>query len=216
MKLFSGIVAVKGRVEALPEGLSGRLVISHPAGWGALALGDSLAVSGCCLTVVEIRLDQVTVEVMPETMRRTTLATIRGTEEVNLETALRLQDAVGGHLVTGHVDATGTVVRVVPEENAVWVTIEVPPAISRYCVGQGSIALDGCSLTVVSVEDGKDGTALIQVSLIPHTINSTIAAGYRPGSVVNLEADLVAKLVERLAEPHLRGLQAGIRMREVR
>ena len=214
--MFSGIVAVKGRVQALPAGLPGKLVIAHPAGWGGLALGDSLAVSGCCLTVVEVQLDRVTVEVMPETLRRTTLATIGETDEVNLETALRLQDAVGGHLVTGHVDATGTVVRVAPEGNAVWVTIEIPPTIARYCVGQGSIAIDGCSLTVVSVEDGKDGTALIQVSLIPHTMHSTIAAGYRPGSVVNLEADLVAKLVERLAEPHLRGLQAGIRMREVR
>lgn len=211
MNLFSGIVAVKGRVEALPEGLPGWLVVSHPDGWGGLGTGDSLAVSGCCLTVIEPRPDRVTVEVMPETLRRTNLATLDLADEVNLETALRLQDAVGGHLVTGHIDSTGQVLEVAPEENAVWVTIEVPPAVARYCVAQGSIAVDGCSLTIVSVEDGKGGTALLQVSLIPHTVQATIASNYRPGSVVNLESDLVAKLVERLAAPHLRELQASSR-----
>jgi riboflavin synthase len=207
--LFAGIVAVKGRVGSLPEGLSGRLMVSHPDGWGGLATGDSLAVSGCCLTVIEPRPDRVTVEVMPETLRRTTLKTLHVEDEVNLETALRLQDAVGGHLVTGHVDATGTVVEISREENAVWLTIEVPPAVARYCVAQGSIAVDGCSLTIVSVEDGKQETALLKISLIPHTVKATIASNYRTGSVVNLESDLVAKLVERLAAPHLREPQTS-------
>lgn len=201
--MFSGIVTAVGRIEALPEDFRGELGISHPDDWGNLQIGDSLAVNGCCLTVVRRDAGRAEVEVMPETLRRTNLGRLQAGERVNLETALALGSPIGGHLVSGHIDATGEVRSIDPEENAVWLTLRIPGTVGRFCVPQGSIAIDGCSLTLVSVEDlGPDG-ASVRVSLIPHTVAATVAANYRPGTVVNLEADSIAKLVERLVKPHL-------------
>lgn len=207
--MFAGIVSIRGRVESIPSVPPGQLVISHPEGWASLTVGDSLAVNGCCLTAVAVASSGVGLEVMPETLRRTSLGGLSAGDPVNLEAALRLQDAVGGHLVSGHVDATGRVAAVRPEGNATWVSLEVPPEVARYCVLRGSIAVDGCSLTLVRVEDRPGGGALVEVSLIPHTMAATVAAEYRPGTIVNLEADLVAKLVERLVEPHLGTAERG-------
>jgi len=201
--VFSGIVSAIGRIESVPEHFQGQLVIALPQGWGGLGLGDSVAINGCCLTVVHRGDDRVGVELMPETMRRTNLGRLRPGASVNLEPALTLGSAVGGHLVSGHIDATGEVSAVEREANSVWVTLLVPAAVGRYCTAQGSIAVDGCSLTVVSVADCSDGQSLVKVSLIPHTLKTTVASTYVPGSVVNLEADSVAKLVERLLAPHL-------------
>jgi riboflavin synthase len=201
--VFSGIVSAIGRINSVPEEFQGQLVIAHPRGWGSLGLGDSVAVNGCCLTVVEAKDDRVGVEVMPETMRRTNLGRLQPGSAVNLESALTLSAAVGGHLVSGHIDATGEVSAVKREANSVWVTVLVPPQVGRYCTQQGSIAVDGCSLTLVSVEDCSDGQSQVKVSLIPHTLETTVAGSYFCGSVVNLEADSVAKLVERLLAPHL-------------
>jgi riboflavin synthase len=210
--LFSGIVTAVGEIESIPQALPGVLVIAHPSGWGALRVDDSLAVNGCCLTVVSRELGRVAVEVMPETLRRTTLGALASGDRVNLEAALALGAPVGGHLVSGHVDATGEVLAVEPEQNAVWLTLRVPASVGRYCVPQGSIAVDGCSLTLVSVEDrGTETTA--RVSLIPHTMASTVASGYLPGTMVNVEADSMAKLVERLVAPHLVGSAAWSRTR---
>lgn len=181
-------------------------MIAHPPGWGNLAVGDSVAVNGCCLTVVRRDETRVALEVMPETMRRANLVHLQPGAQVNLEAALALGAPVGGHLVSGHVDATGEVTAVEREQNAVWLTVKVPPEVGRYCVPQGSIAIDGCSLTVVAVEDSRDGGSEVAVSLIPHTMQTTVAAHYLPGVVVNLEADSVAKLLERLLAPHLRSV----------
>ncbi|MGH7641801.1 MAG: riboflavin synthase [Candidatus Dormibacteria bacterium] len=201
--MFSGIVSARGEVEAVPEDFQGELVIAHPANWGRLRVGDSVAVNGCCLTVVRRGAGRVAVEVIPETMRRANLGQLQPGVPVNLEAALSLGAPVGGHLVSGHVDATGAVIAMEPEKNAVWLTVRVPAEVARYCVPQGSIAIDGCSLTLVAVEEAGGGGAEVAVSLIPHTVETTVAAGYRPGTVVNLEADSVAKLVERLLAPHL-------------
>ena len=205
--MFAGIVSTVGHVEALPGALPGKLVLAQREGWFAGARGDSVAVSGCCLTVIDASPGQIAVELVPETLRRTTLGGLRFGDPVNLEASLRLEGAVGGHLVSGHVDTTGRIVAVNAEHNAVWVEIEVPTSVARYCVPQGSIAVDGCSLTLVTVADGPAGGAAVRVSLIPHTMASTIACAYRPGVLVNLEVDQIAKLVERLAIPYLSHLQ---------
>ncbi len=204
--MFAGIVTAVGRVQELPAELPGQLLLSHPMEWTAGAIGDSVAVNGCCLTIVAAGPGRLGVEVIPETLRRTTLGQLGVGDPVNLEPALQLQSAVGGHLVSGHVDATGQILAVSPEQNSVWLEVEVPAQVARYCVPQGSIALDGCSLTLVTVEDRPPATAVVRVSLIPHTVAVTIAAGYRPGVLVNLEVDQIAKLVERLLGPHRAGL----------
>lgn len=212
--MFSGIVSALGQIESLPEGFQGELLISHRVGWGQLQVGDSVAVNGCCLTVVRRDAGRVAVEVMPETMRRTNLGLLRKGDAVNLESALALGAPVGGHLVSGHVDATGEVCSLQPEANAVWLELTIPPSVGRFCVAQGSIAIDGCSLTLVSVDDVRLDATTVRVSLIPHTLQTTVAAHYQPGTVVNLEADGVAKLVERLLQPHLASqveLNAGTR-----
>jgi len=201
--VFSGIVTALGRIEAIPRELQEELLITHPPGWGSLVVGDSVAVNGCCLTVVRREGARFVVEVMPETWRRTNLSRLQPGGPVNLEAALALGAPVGGHLVSGHVDATGEVTAVEREQNAVWLTVRVPSEVGRYCIPQGSIAIDGCSLTSVSVKDSPDGSAEVKVSLIPRTVQTTIAADYLPGVVVNLEADSVAKLLERLLAPHL-------------
>lgn len=153
MKLFAGIVTAVGRVQELPAELPGQLLLSHPMDWTAGAIGDSVAVNGCCLTIVAAGQGRLYVEVIPETLRRTTLGRLGVGDPVNLEPALQLQSSVGGHLVSGHVDATGQILAVSPERNSVWLEVEVPDQVARYCVPQGSIALDGCSLTLVTVED---------------------------------------------------------------
>ncbi|MHB1524849.1 MAG: riboflavin synthase [Candidatus Dormibacteria bacterium] len=205
--MFAGIVSIVGRVESLPSAPPGQLVIGHSQEWIAGGIGDSVSVSGCCLTLVDFGPAWIAVEVMPETLRRTTLGGLEIGDRVNLEPALQLRSAVGGHLVSGHIDARGRIRAVNPEENAVWLEIEVPAPVGRYCVPQGSIAVDGCSLTLVTVADGPKEAAVIRVSLIPHTVASTIASGYHPGDLVNLEADQIAKLVERLVAPHRAGLE---------
>ena len=126
----------------------------------------------------------------PETFRRTSLADLRPGTRVNLEPALAFGEEVGGHLVQGHVDGTGEVLRTRDEGNARWVEVRVPGDLVRYCVVKGSVAIDGTSLTITSVESD-----VVAVSLIPHTLESTIASGYHPGSVVNLEVDILAKYV---------------------
>lgn len=202
--MFSGIIGALGEVVSAVAGEDRALVVSHPSGWGNFSLGDSIAVNGCCLTVVQHEADRVTVEVMPETLRRTNLGRARPGDRVNLESGLALGTPVGGHLVSGHVDGPGRVIAVEPEANAVWLTLAMAPELGRYCVAQGSIAVDGCSLTLVSVADRPEATE-IRASLIPHTLEWTIAGEYAPGAVVNLEVDAVAKLVERLLAPHLEG-----------
>ncbi|HVC39573.1 MAG TPA: riboflavin synthase [Candidatus Dormibacteraeota bacterium] len=201
--MFSGIVSAVGRVEALPSGAAGELLIAPPPNWGQFEIGDSVAVNGCCLTVVRREQQRLAVEVMPETLRRTNLGQLLIGGPVNLESALSLGAPVGGHLMSGHVDATGVVAQVDREGNARWVRLHVPAQVGRYCVAQGSIGIDGCSLTLVSVQDAPQGGAEVSISLIPHTVATTVAGNYRPGSVVNLEVDSVARLIERLLAPHL-------------
>jgi riboflavin synthase len=196
--MFSGIVEEVGRVRRNGIAVDGRLVIDAAGVAGRVQVGDSVAVDGCCLTVVEAGNDGFTVDVMPETARRTALGDLRDGDPVNLETALRLGEPVGGHLVSGHVDARGAVAEVRDEGNARWLSIRAPEEVIRYLVPRGCVAVDGISLTVVEVDDDR-----FTVSLVPHTLEGTTAGEWRVGETVNLEADLLAKYVERSVDVHL-------------
>jgi riboflavin synthase len=185
--VFSGIVAEVGTVEAVEPG---RLRVRGPRALERTAVGGSVAVNGVCLTAARLDDGAFEADVMPETIRRTSLAALGPGSRVNLEPALGFGDEVGGHLVQGHVDGTGEVVAVREEGNSRWFEILVPADLVRYCVVKGSLAVDGTSLTIASVSGER-----VALSLIPHTLESTIASGYMPGSVVNLEVDILAKYV---------------------
>lgn len=156
-------------------------------------LGDSIAVNGVCLTVVRFEPRQFWADVMPETFAKTTLKNLSSSTAVNLERALRMGDRLGGHLVQGHVDAVGTILRREPFDIAIVFRIKAPPLVLKYTVAKGSIAIDGVSLTVVEV--GRD---FLTVSLIPHTAHLTVLGSKQAGDEVNLESDIIGRYVERL------------------
>jgi len=189
--MFTGIVSAVSKVV---EAERGRLAIDHAAVARRLKIGASVAVNGCCLTVVKKRGPVFYMDVVPETLRRTNLGALRRGQEVNLELPVTATSTLDGHLVQGHIDATATVRRVEKAASGKEVTIELPSALSRFVATKGSIAVDGVSLTVAEV-DRPPGT--FKVALIPHTLEMTIAGAYKAGSVVNLEADVVARYVAR-------------------
>jgi len=196
--MFTGLVEEIGTIAAIAPVEGGlRLAVRAVAVREGLAIGDSVAVNGACLTAVELHPDGFVVDAVAETLRRTTLGDTQPGDQVNLERALSLGARLGGHLVQGHIDGTGTVVGATAE-GAGWVLrIDADPALVRYVVEKGSIAVDGVSLTVAS----RDGTGLT-IALIPHTIAATTLGPERVGSRVNLEVDLVAKYVEALVAPY--------------
>ena len=192
--MFTGIVRELGRVDALDGGADGvRLRVDGPETAGQAGPGDSVAVDGVCLTVVEAAGGVLSFDAVPETLARTTLGRLGRGDAVNLEPALRAGEQLGGHLVQGHVDAVGRVRSVGPEGGGVRLEVSVPAELRRYCVEKGSICMQGVSLTIASVDD--DG---ISVALIPHTLSVTTLGGLGPGDEVNLEVDVLAKHVERL------------------
>ena len=192
--MFTGIVRERGRVSALdggPEGL--RLEIDAPETAAQLAVGDSVSISGACLTATTVSDGSFSVTAVAETLSRTTLGQLAPGDDVNLETAARVGDPLGGHFVQGHVDGLGRVASV-GHGGRVWV--EAPPEILRYCVEKGSVAVDGVSLTIAALRDDA-----FEVALIPHTLDVTTLGALQPGDEVNLEVDVLAKYVERLAHP---------------
>ncbi|MDD6097022.1 MAG: riboflavin synthase [Firmicutes bacterium] len=192
--MFTGIVEEKGIIRSLNiNGSSGTIRIESRKVLEGTSIGDSIAVNGICLTVTSMGDGFFTADVMAETVRRSSLGILSQGSEVNLERAMAANGRFGGHIVSGHIDGTGTVRSLVREENAIWVTIETPPEILKYIVHKGSICIDGISLTVASV--GSDN---FKVSVIPHTGSETTLLSKRPGSPVNLENDIIAKYVERL------------------
>jgi riboflavin synthase len=192
--MFTGLVAGMGSVEAVEEDGEGvRLRVSTPLG-AELAPGDSVAVNGVCLTAVDPSADGFRADVMAETLRRSSLGPLGAGDHVNLELPLRAGDRLGGHIVQGHVDGTGTVESTTDEGFARVVRIAAGPEVLRYVVEKGSIAIDGVSLTVASVDDGG-----FTVSLIPETLERTTLGEAVAGRVVNLEVDVLAKYVEKLA-----------------
>lgn len=192
--MFTGIVEELGEVvavEELPD--AARLTVRGPQVCADARLGDSVAVNGVCLTVVSTADGAFTADVMHETLARTGLGALRPGDPVNLERPVTLGTRLGGHLVQGHVDGTGTVVERTPGEHWEVVRVALPPELARYLVPKGSVAVDGVSLTVVDV-----GPDWFTVSLIPTTLALTTLGRAAPGSTVNLEVDVLAKYVERL------------------
>jgi riboflavin synthase len=191
--MFTGLIADLGQIIDLESSAEGvRLTVSSSLA-GELHEGDSVAVNGVCLTATAIQGSAFTAEVMNETLHLSSLATARPGAAVNLELPLRATDRLGGHVVQGHVDATGTIVGSEPDGFARRVEIEAPEDVLRYIVHKGSITVDGISLTVASLEDRS-----FTVSLIPETLERTNLGTAAVGAVVNLEVDVLAKYVERL------------------
>ena len=181
--MFTGIVRERGRIVSFDDG---RLVVDAAT---QAEIGDSVAIAGVCLTVTERENGRLSFDVVPETLARTTLGSLDAGAEVNVEPSLRAGDPLGGHIVQGHVDGIG---QLRGRGDLTW--FDAPPEIVRYCVEKGSIAVDGTSLTVAATDD--DGFA---VALIPHTLEVTTLGSLAPGDAVNLEVDVLAKYVERLA-----------------
>lgn len=194
--MFTGIVEEIGVVKEIVHGAkSSRMMIGAFKVLHDIKIGDSISTNGICLTVTAFTGEQFSVDVMPETLRRTSFSLLKTGSEVNLERALRLSDRLGGHLVSGHIDGTGKVLKRWEEDNAVWFSIGAAKEILRYIVAKGSVALDGISLTVVSVD-----TRAFSVSIIPHTQSVTTLLSRTPGDLINIECDIIGKYVEKLTQ----------------
>ena len=187
--MFTGIIEEIGIVKQLVPGkVSYRLTVSANKVLEGTQVGDSIATNGICLTVTAIHGNNFDADVMAETVRRTNAGS-----RVNLERALTPMSRLGGHIVSGHIDGTGTISDMTREDNAVWVTVQTKPDLLKYMIEKGSIAIDGVSLTIAYVDDG-----CFKVSVIPHTGEETILLKKKPGDTVNLECDLIGKYVEKL------------------
>ncbi|GAA3526864.1 riboflavin synthase subunit alpha [Aeromicrobium flavum] len=194
--MFTGLVEEKGTVVALDDlGDSVRITIRGPVVTSDAAHGDSIAVNGCCLTVVDPTADTFSADVMRESLDRTSLGDLAPGAEVNLERAMQAGARMGGHIVQGHVDGTATLLDRTPSEHWEVVRFSLPDHLARYVVEKGSITVDGTSLTVVEAADDW-----FSVSLIPTTLADTVLGTRQPGDRVNLEVDVIAKYVERLLE----------------
>ena len=192
--MFTGIVeevgtilSVRGSGASMEASVGAKKILED------IHRGDSIAVNGICLTVTDFGRDYFRADVMHETLNRTSLFHVRAGGPVNLERAMRADGRFGGHIVTGHIDGTGTVLRIKPDGNAVWYTIQAPPQILHLIVEKGSVAIDGISLTVAAVSADH-----FQVSVIPHTLGNTALGAKRVRDLVNLENDCIGKYVEKL------------------
>jgi riboflavin synthase len=201
--VFTGIVEEVGTVVAAERVAADRvrLTLGCEQVVQDAGIGDSIAVAGCCLTVTSLPGGAFTADLMDETLRATSLGGFEVGTRVNLERAMQLGDRLGGHLVQGHVDAVGEVVERVDQPGTVFMTMTAPPEVARYLVPKGSVTIDGTSLTVVDVTDAEgDAPTRFRVGLIPHTLEVTTWGDTVVGSVVNLEADAMAKYADRLLQ----------------
>jgi riboflavin synthase len=193
--VFTGIVRELGRVVSTAgdatHGID--LVVEAPEAAGRSSIGGSVAIDGCCLTATAIEGASIAFHAVPETLARTTLGTLAPDERVNVEPALRAGEELGGHYVQGHVDGIGRIRSVEAQGAGRRVAVEAPDEVLRYCVEKGSVTVAGVSLTVASLAGHS-----FEVALVPHTLERTTLGGLRPGQEVNLEADVLAKYVERL------------------
>jgi len=192
--VFTGIVRELGRVVSLEgDQEQARLVVAAPGLAPELEIGDSVAVEGCCLTVVGRQDEALAFDLSAETLSRSSIGSLKAGQSANLEPAIRVGEPLGGHYVQGHVDAVGRVRSLLPEGEGVRIWLELPPDVLRYCVEKGSLTVAGVSLTIAELTDDA-----VAVALIPHTLEVTTLGKARPGDAVNLEADVIAKYVERL------------------
>ena len=204
--MFTGIIEELGQVvEVVPGADSARLTVRGPVVTADAVPGASIAVNGVCLTVVDLVGDTFTADVMAQTLALSSLVTVAPGVPVNLERPVPATGRLGGHIVQGHVDGTATVLERVPGDGWELVRVEVPAGLSRYVVAQGSITLDGVSLTVAELRDRPEGGSVVTVSLIPETLARTTLGRRAPGEWVNVEVDVLAKYVERLSAATVAG-----------
>jgi riboflavin synthase len=197
--MFTGLIADLGEVRACERDRQGaEIEIATPIA-GELAIGDSIAVNGVCLTATAVSSGRFRAQAIAETLRRSSLSDLREGLRVNLELPLRVGDRLGGHIVQGHVDGVGRVESVQQDGFSRVLTVELPDELARHVVLKGSIALDGVSLTISALEDSR-----LSVSLIPETLERTTLGSARPGDAINVEVDVLAKHVERLLASTLR------------
>ena len=191
--LFTGLIQDIGIVQTVERSMGGmRVTIATRLDLSGIRDGDSVAVDGACLTVIKKTAGSFSVEVSAETLERTTLDRVQSGQAVNLEESLRLSDPLGGHLVSGHVDGTGQILRILPEGNATRYRFGFPEPMGRYLIEKGSVAVDGISLTIADLDDQS-----FHAVVLPHTARSTTLGRKRVGDRVNLENDLIAKYVEK-------------------
>ena len=194
--MFTGLVAELGKVTAISRGeTSSVLTVFAPTLTPELSIGDSIAVNGTCLTATSLTADSFTADVMVQTLSLTSLGQLEESSPVNLELAAQMDMRMGGHIVQGHVDGTGTVVSLTPGEKWAEFVVTAPAHLTKYVVAQGSITLDGVSLTVGAIDDATDS---ITVWLIPETLAKTNLSTKKAGDLINIEVDILAKYVERL------------------
>lgn len=192
--MFTGIVEEIGEIIDIKKGSqSAQLTIRGDVVTNNSKIGDSIAVNGVCLTATTISKNVFTADVMAETMRRSSLGSLSKGSKVNLERAMAADGRFGGHIVSGHIDGTGTIKSLKKEDNAVWVTIEVERKLIKYIIEKGSVAIDGISLTVAKVTD-----TTFSVSIIPHTAKETILLKKKENDIVNIENDIIGKYVDKL------------------
>lgn len=195
--MFTGIVEEMGQIRSIVRGASSA-VLSIEANLilENLKIGDSVAVNGVCLTATSIGAGGFTADVMHETLNRSSLGALQKGSHVNLERAMLANGRFGGHIVSGHIDGTGTIGSIQKDDNALWYTILADAKLLRYIVEKGSVTIDGISLTVADVQSDR-----FAVSLIPHTAKVTVLGEKRTGDIVNLETDIIGKYVEKLMKP---------------
>ena len=194
--MFTGLITELGTVKSIERGeTSAIFTITAPDSVQGLSIGDSIAVNGVCLTATSLASDSFTADVMVQTLSLTSLSQLEIGSPTNLELAAKMDMRMGGHIVQGHVDGTGTVVQLLPGEKWAQFDIKAPAHLTKYVVPQGSITLDGVSLTVGSIDDATD---TITVWLIPETLAKTNLSAKKPGDLINIEVDVLAKYVERL------------------
>ncbi|TVU57510.1 riboflavin synthase [Corynebacterium aurimucosum] len=207
--MFTGLVEEIGHVDSVePQGDAVRLGITASTVLNDAQLGDSIAVNGVCLTVAELGEGTFIADVMKESLNRSSLGELAEGSPVNLERAVLPTTRLGGHIVQGHVDGTGTLLSRTPSEHWEVLRFSLPAELARYVVEKGSIAVQGTSLTVSALSDGQEepgAEAFFEVSLIPTTLRDTVFGSMKPGARVNLEVDVVAKYVEKMVHPNAHG-----------
>lgn len=203
--MFTGIVEEIGIISGIKQGKNSEiLTIKAKKVLEDTKIGDSIAVNGICLTVTDLYSDSFTADVMHETISRSSLSKLKYGSKVNLERAMPVNGRFGGHIVSGHVDGTGTIINIKPDDNAIWYKIQANQQILKYIVEKGSITIDGISLTVAKVSETD-----FSISAIPHTVEQTILKEKRQGDTINLETDILAKYIEKLLS-HTQNKQSKI------
>jgi riboflavin synthase len=200
--VFSGIIEGLGTIRA-NQASGGSVTLDIDTGFDDLTLGESVAINGICLTVVTFdATGRATFYASPETLQRTNLGSLRVGGRANLERAVSLATRLSGHIVQGHVDGLGRLDSIVPEAGAHLIELTLPATLARYCVEKGAITLDGISLTLNRVEDSPSGGCKVGLTIVPHTWSNTNLQSRKPGDLINVESDVLAKYVERLCKPY--------------